>query len=56
MSTVSACLCTHFFFCKGVFIIDKEKKYVSPGTLAMYVTYAKALYCFGSKQRQQQVR
>lgn len=33
-----------------------EEKYISPGPLAVYATNAKALYCFGKKQRQQQVR
>lgn len=53
--SVCTCLCTRLFH-EGVFIISMEEKYISLGPLAMYATYAKALYCFGSKQRQQQVR
>lgn len=32
------CMLVHtLFFCKGVFIISMEQKYISPGPLAMYV-------------------
>lgn len=53
----SVCVHAHaHIFCKGVFTISMEEKHISPGSLAVCATYAKALHCFGSKQRQKKVR